>query len=97
MRIVVVVIRLRPIGIRYIGIVENVEELRPEFGGVPFGELPGLDDRKIPIPETLVVENISAHCPDASVPGPWSVGIDLGLHSIGVQCSTTGLASLQAG
>src|SRR5580693_205048 len=52
---------LAAIGIGKVGMVENVEELRPELGPKPFPKLPVLRDREIDIAETRIGKRVSAH------------------------------------
>src|SRR5712692_900553 len=43
------------------GVIEQVEELDPELGAVPFLEREGLEYREIPILEAVVAEDVPAH------------------------------------
>ena len=56
----------RPVRIRKVGMVKNVEELRPELGGEPFLEFKLFGYGQIPIAETGVTPNVTARCAEGS-------------------------------
>ena len=44
-----------------VGVVENVEEFRPELRAEAFGKLPGLADGEVPVAESCIAKDVPAH------------------------------------
>lgn len=68
-----------PVRICKVGMVENVEELRPELSGEPFLELELFGYGQIPIAETGVAPNVTGRSAEGSCGGRNQHGIALGV------------------
>ena len=92
-RIIEAVTILAAIRIGEVGVVENVEELRPELGAEALAEMPVLRQREVHVAETGIGENVAAHVAERPQCRRNHDGVPFGVAAKQVECSGRGARS----